>query len=374
MCNQLRWTHIPNPAAADTATREARLGNPGFGRYFTDHMAVISFAGEVWRDARLGAYEPIALSPAASGLHYGQAIFEGLKAYRQPDGDIALFRVRDHAERFRRSSARMAMPQLPTELFIEACTLLLTADRAWVPGATGQSLYLRPLMIATSPRLGVTAADEYLFVVVASPAASYFPGETRPWSVMVACGHVRSAPGGTGAAKCAGNYGASLAAKQAATHANIDEVLWLDATEGRWIEELCGMNVFVIEEHPGSPPTLVTPPIGDTILAGITRASLLALAPRLGYAVREAPIALDEWRTDAACGVVREAFASGTAAAVAPIGRVRDGYTEWTIGDGQPGPITLELREELGKIQEGRAPDPFGWRTVLGLSTANLSG
>ena len=359
------WTRTPSPSPVDAATRQAELAEPGFGRYVTDHMAVITYSDGAWRDAQLVAHAPLALDPAASGLHYGQAIFEGLKAYRQPDGDVAFFRLGDHARRFQQSATRMAMPALPTELFIEACTELVSADREWVPERPGHSLYVRPFMLATTPRLGVQAATDYLFVVIATPAASYFPDNAKVWSVMAACDAVRAAPGGTGAAKCAGNYGASLLTKQAATAAGVDEVLWLDAIEHRWVEELSAMNIFVVEEHAASRPVLVTPPASNTILGGITRASILELAPTLGYEVREAPIALEQWRSDAARGIVREAFATGTAALVAPIGRVQDGETEWVIGDGEPGPIAARIRTAVLELQEGRAADPFGWRVPL---------
>jgi branched-chain amino acid aminotransferase len=344
---------------------DERVDAREFGRVFTDHMAVIRFEDSRWGKTRIVGYEPVSLSPAASGLHYGQAIFEGLKAYRQPDGTVALFRVCDHAARFGASAERMAMPALPVEQFVQACAALVATDEAAVPTEPGHSLYLRPLMIGTTPRLGVDPASEYLCVVIASPVGAYFPGEIRPWSVMVARDRVRAAAGGTGTAKCAGNYGASLGARRAAVTAHCDEVLWLDAAEHRWIEELSAMNVFVVEHRPDTPPTVVTPPIGDTILAGITRASLLQLAGHLGYRALEAPIALDRLRCDAARGFIREAFASGTGAVVAPIGCVHDGPTTWIIGDGSPGPATLRLRAALLDLQEGRAPDPFGWRVPL---------
>jgi branched-chain amino acid aminotransferase len=361
------WNRTPNPAPVDLETRHAQLCDPGFGRYFTDHMAAISYSDGSWHDAKLVAHAPLALDPASSGLHYGQAIFEGLKAYRQPDGDVAFFRIGDHARRFHQSATRMAMPTLPTDLFIEACTELVTADQAWVPEQPGHSLYVRPFMLATTPRLGVQPAAEYLFVVIASPAATYFPDNADAWSIIAAPDQVRAALGGTGSAKCAGNYGASLLAKGDASAAGIDEVLWLDAAEHCWVEELSAMNVFVVEEHANAQPQLVTPPASNTILDGITRRSILELAPQLGFAVREEPIALEQWRTGAARGVIREAFASGTAAVVAPIGRVYDGDDHWLIGDGTPGPVARRLRAALLDLQEGHASDPFAWRVPLGL-------
>jgi len=338
-----------------------------FGHVFTDHMALITYAEGRWGVPRLVDHEPIPLPPAASGLHYGQAIFEGLKVYRQPDGDVAFFRIHDHARRFQTSAAHMAMPPLPVESFVDACATLVNADENFVPNEPGHSLYLRPLMLATSPRLGVQPATEYLCVIIASPVGSYLSSGTRAWTIKVARTHVRAAPGGTGAAKCAGNYGASLAARAFGSGSNFDELLFLDAAERRWVEELSAMNLFIVEEQSAGAPTLVTPPTSGTILAGITRASLLELAPALRYDVREAPIAIDDWRRRAANGVVTESFASGTGAIVAPIGRVLDGDTTWVIGDGTPGIVTRRLRAALLDLQEGRAPDPYGWRISLRL-------
>jgi branched-chain amino acid aminotransferase len=353
--------------------------NPGsdpseFGRVFSDHMAVVDYARQRWGTTRIIAHQPIVVSPAASGLHYGQAIFEGLKAYRQPDGDVALFRVRDHAARFQASAERMAMPPLPVDQFVDACIALVTADEQFVPAEAGHSLYLRPLMLATTPRLGVQPASDYVCVIIASPVGSYRSDGTRAWTIRVERDRIRAAHGGTGAAKCAGNYGASLAACVHASDATDDETLFLDATEHRWVQELSAMNLFVVEQSFRSAPTLVTPPTDGTILAGVTRASLLELAVHLGLRVRETPIAIDEWRRRAAIGEITEAFASGTGAVVAPIGRVHDGLTTWTVGDGTPGPITRRLRAALLDLQEGRGPDPFGWRVPLGLPRLTRAG
>jgi branched-chain amino acid aminotransferase len=289
-------------------------------------------------------------------LHYGQAIFEGLKAYRQPDGSVALFRVADNAARFNRSAARMAMPSLPVDTFVEACRTIVRADVDWVPTRSGQSLYLRPFMFATEANLGVRAAQELLFAVIASPVDTFFPGGVRPISVRTADTAVRAAPGGLGAAKCAANYSASLQTKVTATADGFDEVLWLDAIEHRYVEELSGMNAFIIRDG-----ELVTPPLSDTILEGITRASIIELARSFDIPVREEPIVADDWVSDARAGRVTEAFACGTAAVIAPIGTLTTATGSAPMGDGTPGPITLRLREALVAIQEGRADDPFGW-------------
>ncbi|HVM54103.1 MAG TPA: branched-chain amino acid aminotransferase [Acidimicrobiales bacterium] len=344
--------------APTTATdrRTAVLADPGFGRHLTDHLVTARFADGGWSALSLGPLTDLTLSPAAMVLHYGQAIFEGLKAYRQPDGSVALFRPEANGARFNRSAHRMAMPELPVEQFVEACRLLTTADAGWVPSKPGQSLYLRPFTIATEPNLGVRAATELLFAVIASPVDTFFPGGVRPISVRTADAEVRAAPGGLGAAKCPANYSASLRTKSDAVAEGFDEVVWLDAIEHRYVEELSGMNAFVVRDG-----ELVTPPISDTILDGITRASLIELAQALGHTVREAPIAADEWLAGARDGRVTEAFACGTAAVVAPIGRLTTASGSCTMGDGTPGPITLQLREALVAIQEGRAEDRFGW-------------
>lgn len=339
----------------DVDRRAAILADPGFGRHLTDHMATATWSADGgWAPVQLETMHLLALSPAAMVLHYGQAIFEGLKAFRQPDGGVALFRPDQNAARLNRSAVRMAMPELPVEMFLDACRRVVRADIEWVPALEGQSLYLRPFMFATEPHLGVRTASEELFSVIASPVDAFFPGGVRPIAICTGGSAVRAAPGGLGAAKCAANYSASLRTKTDAVAAGFDEVLWLDATEHRFAEELSGMNLFLVRGD-----TIVTPPISDTILQGVIRASLLELAPTLGLAVREEPIDVRQWVEDARAGRVTEAFACGTAAVVAPIGRLDD----TTIGDGSAGSVTLRLREALVSIQEGRAEDLFGWMT-----------
>ena len=337
-------------------------GDPGFGRQFTDHMAVARYGpGRGWTDVEVVPFSELSLSPAAMVFHYGQAIFEGLKAFRQPDGAVSLFRPDENARRLNGSARRLAMPELPEETFTAACAELVRADQHWVSSTSGQSLYLRPMMIATEAGLGVRPAGEYLFAVIASPVGSYFVAGARPITVWASEDYVRAAPGGTGAAKCAGNYAASLAAKAQATAHACDEALWLDAGEHRWIEELGGMNIVLVADGAhGS--ALVTPPIHGTILDGVTRKSLLELGGSLGYQIDERPVAIDELRQP---GAFREAFACGTAAVVAPIGAVRSASGHWTIGDGEAGPITNRLRDDLVALQEGRADDPFGWRVQV---------
>jgi branched-chain amino acid aminotransferase len=341
--------------------------HPGFGLQFTAHMAITRFAaGCGWEQLQIVPHTDVALSPAAMVFHYGQALFEGLKAFRQPDGNVALFRPAENASRFDLSAPRLAMPTLPPGMFVEACGALVRADADEVPQAPGQSLYLRPLMIATEAALGVRAANEYLFAVIASPVDSYFTSAARPLALWVADDFVRAAPGGTGAAKCSSNYAASLLAQQVASGQGCDEVLWLDADERRWLGELSAMNMFAV-----SGSTLVTPPVDDTILDGITRRSLLQLAPTLGYETVERPVSIDELcdgRT------FDEAFACGTAAVVAPIGSIHSTRGTSAIGRGTPGPVTAHLRDALVSIQEGRAPDLFGWLEMVNPPPAEVSG
>ena len=333
--------------------------DPGFGQVFTDHMAVVRWTeGEGWRDPRVVARAPLQVDPASAVLHYAQEIFEGLKAYRLPDGGVALFRPDANARRFRNSARRLAMPELPEELFIGSIEALVAAERDWVPDAgTGGSLYLRPFQIAHEAFLGVRPAREYLYMVIASTVGAYFKGGKDTVRIWVSPDMSRAAPGGTGDAKCGGNYAASLLAQRDALARGCDQVVFLDAVERRFVEELGGMNVFFVFDD-GS---LLTPPLTGTILPGVTRDSLLTLARDRGLAVREEPYAIERWRADAASGRLTEAFACGTAAVVTPIGEVVERDGGFMIGGGGPGQVTTSLREALVAIQHGRAPDPHGW-------------
>jgi branched-chain amino acid aminotransferase len=344
--------------------REAMLRSPGFGQLFTDHMITLRWSAELgWYDGRLEPYGPFTFDPATMVLHYAQELFEGLKAYRQENGSVALFRPDANAARFNRSARRMAMPELPEETFIRALKLLVTHDRDWVPVNEGNSLYLRPFMIATQRGLGLNhPSSEYLFCVIASPAAAYFPGGVKPVTVWLSEDYTRAAPGGTGAVKCGGNYAAAFLAQQQAMQHGCDQVVWLDAAEHRWVEEMGGMNLFFVCAPAGAEaPFIMTPPLTGTLLPGITRDSLLKLAPELGITAIEERITSDQWQAQCRHGHLTEAFACGTAAAITPVGRVKGESTEWVVGDGGPGPVTMRLREELIGIQYGRLPDPFGW-------------
>ncbi|WP_405112850.1 branched-chain amino acid aminotransferase [Micromonospora sp. NBC_01405] len=350
----------PNSTPVSAADRAALLANPGFGRVFTDHMVTIRYAdGKGWYDARIEARAPIPMDPAAAVLHYAQEIFEGLKAYRTGDGAVTMFRPEANATRFAESARRMAMPQLPPETFVESLRRLVEIDREWIPEGDGSSLYLRPFMFASEVFLGVRPANEYLYVVIASPAGAYFSGGVKPVTVWVSPDYTRAAPGGTGAAKCGGNYAASLAAQAEAIEAGCDQVVFLDAVERRFVDELGGMNVFFVYDD----DTLVTPPLTGTILPGITRDAILTLAAEAGHRVEERPVSFADWQADAASGRLREAFACGTAAVVTPIGKVRFSDGEFLVGGGEPGRVTTDLHRRLVDVQRGRAADPHGWVT-----------
>lgn len=353
----LQFVRHPHPAPLATDKRAELLKNPGFGRVFSDHMATVRYSdAEGWHDARIEPRAPIPMDPAAAVLHYAQEIFEGLKAYRTEGGGATLFRPEENARRFQQSAERLAMPILPEKVFLDAVDQLVSIDRAWIPEGDG-SLYIRPFMFANEIFLGVKPSSDYLFIVIASSVGAYFKTSAPAVSVWVSQDYTRAAPGGTGAAKCGGNYAASLLAQAEATRHGCDQVVFLDAVEKRWVEELGGMNVFFVFDD-GS---MVTPPLGGTILPGITRSSLITLAKDKGIAVREEPYSIQQWKADAASGRLREAFACGTAAVVTPIGTVRAPDGEFTIGNGGSGARTEELKATLVGIQRGSAADPYGW-------------
>jgi branched-chain amino acid aminotransferase len=355
----------PTGRPVPDAEREALLASPGFGQVFTDHMITLRWSTERgWHDGRLEPYGPFTFDPATMVFHYAQEFFEGLKAYRQEGGSITLFRPDANAARFNRSARRMAMPELPEQTFVRALELLVAQDREWVPAGEGNSLYLRPFLIATQRGLGVNhPSSEYLFCVIASPAASYFggSGRPRPVTVWLSEDYTRAAPGGTGAVKCGGNYAASFVAQQQAVEQGCDQVVWLDAAEHRWVEEMGGMNLFFVRGDGAGQAHITTPPLTGTLLPGITRDSLLRLAPELGIEAAEDPIAIDQWREQCASGELTEVFACGTAAVITPVGRVKGKSAEWPVADAEPGPVTMRLRDELIGIQYGHRPDPFNW-------------
>ena len=355
--SKLKFVRHPHPSPVPAAKRAELLANPGFGRVFSDHMVTIKYSeAQGWHDARIEPRAPIPMDPAAAVLHYAQEVFEGLKAYKTADGGATLFRPRENARRFQQSAERLAMPILPEEVFLEAVDQLVSIDREWIPGGDG-SLYIRPYMFANEIFLGVKPSSNYLFIVIASSVGSYFKSGADAVSVWVSQEYTRAAPGGTGAAKCGGNYAASLLAQAEATRHGCDQVVFLDAVERKWVEELGGMNVFFVFND----GTMSTPPLGGTILPGVTRSSLLTLAKDKGIKVREERYSYAEWKADAHSGKLREAFACGTAAVVTPIGTVRAPEGEFKIGNGGAGTRTEELKAALVDIQRSRAPDPHKW-------------
>ncbi|BBZ76506.1 branched-chain-amino-acid aminotransferase [Mycolicibacterium anyangense] len=363
----LSFTVERNANPVSDEVRGQILADPGFGRYHTDHMVSVLYSHDLgWHDARVLPYGPIELDPSAIVLHYAQEIFEGLKAYRWADGSIVSFRPEANSARLRTSARRLAIPGLPDEVFIESLQQLIAVDAQWVPPAGGEeSLYLRPFVIATEPGLGVRPANEYRYLLIASPAGAYFKGGIKPVSVWLSTEYVRASPGGTGAAKFGGNYAASLLAQAEAAEHGCDQVVWLDAIERRYIEEMGGMNLFFVFGSGGS-ARLVTPELSGSLLPGITRDSLLQLASDAGFAVEERKIDIEEWRKGVAAGEITEVFACGTAAVITPVSHVKFGEGEFTIADGEPGEVTMALRDTLTGIQRGTFADTHGWMARLG--------
>jgi branched-chain amino acid aminotransferase len=316
-----------------------------------------------WSDANLNAYGPITLDPATAVFHYGQEIFEGMKAYSQPDGSISLFRPDANAMRFARSAARLALPELSVEEFIETITTLVKQDRKWVPKKVGESLYIRPFMFATEVGLGVRPSNKAKYVLIATPAGAYF-NAANAVTVWISTEYVRAAIGGTGEAKCGGNYAASLVAQKQAATKGCDQVVWLDAIERRWVEEMGGMNLYFVKGS-GKDATVITPKLTGTLLPGITRDSILTVAKDLGYKVEEVMLSIDDWRDGVASGEITEIFACGTAAVVSAVGAAKSEFGTWTTGDGKPGPITMQIRETLLGIQHGTIEDKHGWNVKV---------
>ncbi|TVZ04158.1 branched-chain amino acid aminotransferase [Trebonia kvetii] len=361
LAHEIDFEIHPSQTPVPAAERARILEAPGFGQVFTDHMITLRWTEQRgWHDGKLEPYGPFTLDPATAVFHYGQELFEGLKAYRQDSGSIVMFRPRANAARFNAGCRRMAMPELPEETFIRALELLVTQDREWIPDGEGNSLYLRPFMIATARGLGVNhPSSEYMFCAIASPAASYF-GAGKTVKVWLSEDYTRAAPGGTGAVKCGGNYAAAFVAQQQAVDKGCDQVVWLDAAEHEWVEEMGGMNLYFVYGS-GDSARVLTPALSGSLLPGITRDSLLRLAPTLGIPAEEGRLSVTAWRDACAAGELTEVFACGTAAVITPVGAVDGASGGWTIGDGTPGAVTQRLKSELIGIQYGHQPDPFGW-------------
>jgi branched-chain amino acid aminotransferase len=352
-----------NPKPRSQSERAAILNDPGFGLHFTDHMAVATWtASDGWHDSAIVPYGPFTLDPATAVLHYAQQVFEGLKAYRHGDGTIWTFRSDKNADRMIRSAERLALPVLPAEDFLSSIDELVAADAAWVPTTPEWSLYLRPFMFATEAFLGVRPAKRVTYCCIASPAGSYFASGLKPVSIWISTTYSRSAPGGTGAAKCGGNYAASLIAQQEAASQGCEQVMFADAAEHFWLEELGGMNVYLITAD----KELITPELTGSILEGVTRDSILTLAADFGLTPVERRIAITELLDGVKSGEITELFACGTAAVITPIGTLKNQDGSHQVGSGESGETTLALRQQLLDIQYGRVEDKYGWlRRIL---------
>ncbi len=340
-----------------------RLPEPlGFGRVFTRRTLERRYETPGgWGEAVIGPAGRIALDPAANIFHSGQGIFEGTKAYLRPDGQVQLFRPDANAARFNASAARLAMPALDPADFVDAIDTIVSLERDWVPPGEGASLYIRPFLIGTEATLEVRASRSFLFSILLSPAGPYFASGFQPVGIRVEEHHVRAAPGGTGAAKTIGNYAASLFATEAARADGYQQVLWLDAVERRFVEEAGSMNIAFV--YGGS--EIVTPALSGSILPGITRDSVLRMAPDLGYPVREALLDVSEVLRDIALGRISEVFCMGTAAVVVPVGRIGRHGKDTVVGSGESGPVTRKLYAALTDIQYGRTADPYGWTRIV---------
>jgi branched-chain amino acid aminotransferase len=348
-------TRNPNPASAER--RAEIFAAPGFGQFFSDHMVSVTWTSGVgWHDAGVIPYGPIAMDPAAAVLHYAQEIFEGLKAYRHADGSVWAFRPEANAARLALSARRLALPELSVPDFLASIEALVRTDLDWVPDGGEASMYLRPFMYASEVFLGVRPSKEVKYMVIASPVGSYFPDGVKPVSIWLSSQYSRAGIGGTGAAKCGGNYAAGLVAQLEAAQQGCQQVCYLDSAEQRWVEELGGMNLYFVRDG-----LLVTPELSGTILEGITRSSILELAKELGLEVEERKVSIDEWRDGVASGEIKEVFACGTAAVVTPVGKLV--WEGGSVGDAEApaGEVTMRIRQALVDIQYGRTPDTHGW-------------
>ncbi len=352
---------------ADIGVPENLPKELGFGRVFTSRMFTQRYsATKGWHDALIGPYRTLALDPAAEVFHCGQMIFDGTKAYRRPDGDLNLFRVEKNAERFNNSASRMAMPQVDIGKHVQAISELVRLEHAWTPTQEGAALYIRPVMIATENTLEVRASRDFLHYIILSPVGPYFSGGFKPVSVFVSDQYVRTVRGGTGEAKTPGNYAGSLAGTEKALAAGYQQVLWLDAVERLYVDEVGAMNIAFVYEG----KRIRTPALSGAILPGITRDSLLKLAPSLGYGVTEDRIDIRDVLRDIEAGTVTEAFGIGTGAVIAPVGRFGYQGRNYDVGGGEPGPVAKRLLTALTDIQYGRAVDPYGWTRVVKVASA----
>jgi branched-chain amino acid aminotransferase len=333
----------------------------GFGKIFTDHFFIMKYnSNEGWHDASIEPYRPLALDPAAMCLHYGQAIFEGLKAYRGSDDSIYLFRPKENIRRMQRSAERLCMPQVDEELFMDALKKLILLETDWVPHSSGTSLYIRPTMIASEHAVGLHVSSEYVFFIILSPVGAYYPQGFKPTKIYVTDKYVRAVAGGIGDCKAAGNYAASFYATEEASRMGYTQVLWLDAQERKNAEEVGTSNIFFVIGD-----TLITPPLSGTILPGVTRSSVITMAQSWGINIQERKLSMDEIIKAHGEGTLKEVFASGTAAVISPVGQIYYKGSEYVINRDNAGPLTERLYHEILQIQYGEKEDPFGWRVKI---------
>ena len=353
-----RFTVLPNENPASDAKREELIDKPAFGQVFSDSMAHMTWTkGEGWSDRRIEPYTPLKLDPGASVLHYAQECFEGLKAYRHADGSTWLFRPDANAERMQNSAKRLYLPEVPIEDFLGSCAALVERDVKWVPSRREYTLYLRPFLFASEPFLGVRAPEEVDYCVIASPSGPYFPGGVKPVSIWVEDKWFRTGPGGTGFAKCGGNYAASLLGEYRGIAEGCEQVCFVDAATKTYLEELGGMNMMAVYKD----GHVETPSLTGNILPGVTRRSIIQLLEDGGHDVVETMIELAKLLDDIKSGEVTEVFACGTAAIVTPIGRFKSETFDVTVGDGEPGELTMAIRNQLLGIQLGEIEDPHNW-------------
>jgi branched-chain amino acid aminotransferase len=329
----------------------------GFGDILTDHMFLMDYdAGKGWQNPRIEPYGSLSIDPAAMALHYGQEVFEGLKAYRGKGGDLYLFRPRDNFERMNRSASRLCMPEVDIDLVMAGMKKLILLDREWVPSAEGTSLYIRPAMFASEPHLGVRPARNYLFFIIIGPVGAYYKEGLNPVKIYVEDFYVRASRGGTGEAKTAGNYAASLLAAEKAKAKGFTQVLWLDAAERKYVEEVGTMNMFFVIEG-----DVITAPLNGSILPGITRDSVIQIVKHWGMKVSERSLSIDEVISAAKNGKLREAFGTGTAAVISPVGQITFKGEDHIVAGGKMGDLSQKLYNEIVGIQYGQKPDPWGW-------------
>jgi branched-chain amino acid aminotransferase len=333
----------------------------GFGDIYADHMLIIDYEkGKGWFNARIEPFGNLHINPAAMALHYGQLIFEGLKAYRGQDGSIYLFRARDNFARFNRSATRLVMPEVDMDLVMEGMKKLILLDKDWVPHSEGTSLYIRPTMLASEPHLGVRPATEYLFFIIIGPVGAYYPEGLNPVKIFVEDRYIRAAVGSTGEAKAAGNYAGSLLAAEEAKEKGFTQVLWLDANERKYVEEVGTMNMFFVIEN-----EVITAPLTGSILPGVTRDSVIHMVKDWGMKVTERSLSIDEVIAAAKDGRLNEAFGTGTAAVISPVGQITYRGEDHVVAGGKMGGLSQKLYNEIVAIQYGEKEDPYGWREKI---------